>query len=953
MIASNGFLYLFGGTTGTSQSGVYSAPFNADGTIGSWSAQTSLTTAVSGHSTFVANGYFYHIGGADYFSATTYNTVYIASTPRVVIASNLDLINTDNSGLTEGGGGGSLTAGNTRVVGTFDVSDQANFAQGVSIGGNLTVGGKGTNANPIFAIQNSNGQNLLAADTSNTKITTTGDLVANNVATGVTGSATAVAYVNTNTIYLTAAGSFANGDVIFINNAGQDYFTRITGGGGTTTLTVSPNVDYDASASITKYTVQNIGALTSDYNTLSNRFFQGYFLGGVVTGAGSTTLSDGNLTSTTNMRFSSPSYTFKPTSNSATAFQVQDASGNSLLSVNSITGKTTFSEGQISISGPSTGPTITGITPGSGGGLVPGTYFYKVSAVTDKGELVGSSGQSSTATAASQLSSPPAAPSVSINVSNCTNPNHNRTDYGYTYYTAGGGETTVSPAAAWQTGNYTLQYQRAATVSVPNIVSPNANIAGRKIYVKVFRLSPTLGYGEHWALIGTLPGTGAASFNDSCIGYDSLPDAPASNTAFYGGTQTLNVAWNTVPNASSYRVYRGTSAGTEKFLASSATNSYADIGSATPDSNQSYPTNSTSNRFGIGTPTPLATLDVRGDGLFRSIYDNSSTFQIQNAASVNAVQVSTNNVSVTGIYSGANSDAIIKVAKDSVTNRSISAAGIVSGSAFNTANGDYAEWIEWNGPKPPAGDIVDYKGAKMVVSSVETAAVIANDKFPDGNSILVALTGQVGVRVSGAVNEGDFLLDNGDGSARAVSPATATLSDYVSRVGTALESSAIGGKVLTLIAGPGADATQFSQQANSFADLNISGTLTTNDLVVMGNALFQGNITVNGHIVTGGGTPLATALSAAGTGATVAIDGNDSAGKITITTGSDPATGDIGKIDFSKPFSNDARTNLTPMNGSAAELQYYYSSTNNNFTLKSNNPLAPNTTYIYSYWVVE
>jgi hypothetical protein len=170
-VVSNGNIYLFGGTnTSTSQAGVYSAPFNGDGSLGTWSTQTSLWSASQSQGVVTANGYFYHIGGYYAFGATTYNTVYITSTPRVKVAGNLDLIGTDNSGLAEGGGGGQLTAGNTRIVGTLEVGDQANFIQGVSIGGNLTVGGKGTNASPIFAVQNSNGDSLFTVDSANNNI---------------------------------------------------------------------------------------------------------------------------------------------------------------------------------------------------------------------------------------------------------------------------------------------------------------------------------------------------------------------------------------------------------------------------------------------------------------------------------------------------------------------------------------------------------------------------------------------------------------------------------------------------------------------------------------------------------------------------------------------------------------------------------------------------------------
>ncbi len=99
------------------------------------------------------------------------------------------------------------------------------------------------------------------------------------------------------------------GQVIFINNAGQDYYTRITAAPTSTTLTVSPAISHDASATITVYNIQNIGAINTGTSfSDTNRFFQGYFLGGVVTGAGSTILSDGNLSSTLGSNFTLQTY---------------------------------------------------------------------------------------------------------------------------------------------------------------------------------------------------------------------------------------------------------------------------------------------------------------------------------------------------------------------------------------------------------------------------------------------------------------------------------------------------------------------------------------------------------------------------------------------------------------------------------------------------------------------
>lgn len=161
----------------------------------------------------------------------------------------------------------------------------------------LTVNNAAT-TDDIFTAQD-NGTAVL-------KIADNGNLLAVNVATGTTGTTSGTGGSNVTSITLSAAGSFANNDIIFVDNTGgtgQDYYTRITAGGGTTTLTVSPAVSYGTAAgytgnaAITKYTAQNIGATATDYTTQTQRFFQGYFLGGVVAGAGSTTLSDRSLMS--------------------------------------------------------------------------------------------------------------------------------------------------------------------------------------------------------------------------------------------------------------------------------------------------------------------------------------------------------------------------------------------------------------------------------------------------------------------------------------------------------------------------------------------------------------------------------------------------------------------------------------------------------------------------------
>lgn len=77
--AYNGYLYIFGGNaSGALQNTAHYAPINANGTIGTWTATTSFTNARNGHTAFIYNGRAYVIGGINagtYYGDTQYATV--------------------------------------------------------------------------------------------------------------------------------------------------------------------------------------------------------------------------------------------------------------------------------------------------------------------------------------------------------------------------------------------------------------------------------------------------------------------------------------------------------------------------------------------------------------------------------------------------------------------------------------------------------------------------------------------------------------------------------------------------------------------------------------------------------------------------------------------------------------------------------------------------------------
>ncbi len=261
----------------------------------------SLSGAISGGTTYSGSGNINSTGGSLQTNSITRldntgnltNIGNITGTSALALSSGgigiLGLKTSDQSAASTNSADVSITSGNAggATSNSGNVVIDAGTATGTTGLVNLgTTNASGVNIGKTGANTTINGLAVIS-----------GNLIASGSATGTTATATASPGTNTTTINLIGA-AFANDDVIFINNAGQDYYARIVSGGGTATLTVSPAVNYDASAAIEKYNVQNVGATSTDYSTQANRFFQGFFLGGVVTGAGSTTLSDGNLNST-------------------------------------------------------------------------------------------------------------------------------------------------------------------------------------------------------------------------------------------------------------------------------------------------------------------------------------------------------------------------------------------------------------------------------------------------------------------------------------------------------------------------------------------------------------------------------------------------------------------------------------------------------------------------------
>lgn len=274
---------------------------------------------------------------------------------------------------------GGNSVGATAILGTngaFGLNVKTNNTTRLSIGSSgattltggttgdaLTINNSSSTGN-ILVLQDGGTPVLTVADGGN--VTMSGNLLASSSVTGNTGTTNASG--SNSTIISLSTDPFSLNDVVFIDNAGQDFYTRIVADPGTGFYTVSPAVTYESGVAVTKHNIQNVGATGSDYTTTANRFYQGFFTGGVVTGTGSTIYSDANIlsTSTSGLKVISTGATFSAMqidngtsaanilnlqSNGSTVFNVGDngtitawgSYSQTGTSTNTFTGATTFS----------------------------------------------------------------------------------------------------------------------------------------------------------------------------------------------------------------------------------------------------------------------------------------------------------------------------------------------------------------------------------------------------------------------------------------------------------------------------------------------------------------------------------------------------------------------------------------------------------------------------------
>lgn len=141
------------------------------------------------------------------------------------------------------------------------------------------------------------------------------------------------------------------------------------------------------------------------------------------------------------------------------------------------------------------------------------------------------------------------------------------------------------------------------------------------------------------------------------------------------------------------------------------------------------------------------------------------------------------------------------------------------------------------------------------------------------------------------------------------------------------------------------------QGINVSGNSNFNGTVSASQITT--NSLqLGGDLTLTRHVIAGGPIPNLSRGNALGSGGTASVSGSDTAGTVTINTGSSPAAGCFATINFVRAFANTPHVVVTPIGSGAAGLDYYVNRSTSNFSICTANPAGGGQSFSFDYIIM-
>lgn len=131
---------------------------------------------------------------------------------------------------------------------------------------------------------------------------------------------------------------------------------------------------------------------------------------------------------------------------------------------------------------------------------------------------------------------------------------------------------------------------------------------------------------------------------------------------------------------------------------------------------------------------------------------------------------------------------------------------------------------------------------------------------------------------------------------------------------------------------------------------NFSGGVSASQIST--NSLqLTGDLTITRHITVGGGNVGRSNGGALGSGGTSSVSGSDTAGTVTINTGSGPSAGCFITINFTNRYNSTPRVIVTPIGSAAGALNYYVNRSTSNFSICSSSTPPAGSSFGFDYFI--
>jgi len=152
----------------------------------------------------------------------------------------------------------------------------------------------------------------------------------------------------------------------------------------------------------------------------------------------------------------------------------------------------------------------------------------------------------------------------------------------------------------------------------------------------------------------------------------------------------------------------------------------------------------------------------------------------------------------------------------------------------------------------------------------------------------------------------------------------------------------------TTLQGP----TNIRQNLNVAGSGSFGGSLSAGRLSVS-NLQLAGDLILPKHINATGGVPGRSNGTALGNGGTASVSGTDTAGTISIHTGTSAPAGTFITVRFKNSFGSTPHVVVSPVGSSSAVLDYYISRNSTSFSLATASNPADSTTFTFDYIVID